>query len=129
MQPGDFNYALRKLLVLMMLSDGKIRLEEIQEIKTVIRQLTGKEASDLDVQEVVDTIEQGEQSVEDYLLNIAQTTDAQEKQILMRAAVLMSSSDGELSEEEKTMLHRYAEAFGLSNSDLGALIEKHASGA
>lgn len=120
----DFEYALRKMLVLMMLRDDKVKLEEIYGIKAIVRQLTGKEASDIEVQEIVDALAQDNESLEDYLTDIANKVDINEKTMLVRAAVLLSSSDGDLHDDEMTLLHQFADSFGFSNSELKAIIEK-----
>ncbi len=123
-QNSDFGFALRKILVMMMLRDDKIKLEEIYEIKSVIKQLTGKEATDIEVQEVVDAVSDTDESIEDYLTTTAIQLDKNEKTMLLRAAILLSSSDGEIHDEEMTLLHQFTESFGFSNSELKALIEK-----
>lgn len=121
---SEFDYALRKILVMMMLRDDSVALEEIYESKSIVRQLTGKEASDIEVQEIVDAINASDETIEDFFTNIAGRMDENEKMILLRAAVILASADGDIHEEEKILLHQCADAFGISNSQLNAIIEK-----
>ncbi len=117
MQPNvittEMFQALRKTMVAQMAVDEKIHLDEIHRIKHVVKDLTGRELGDDEIQEDFDAVKQQPESAFNYLESVSGILSDSEKESIIRAAMMVSMSDGHVHDEEKSALIKCAESMGV----------------
>jgi uncharacterized tellurite resistance protein B-like protein len=119
---SDFHFALRRVMVRMVLADGVIAAEEVATIQRIYGRVTGTEVSDVAVHEEVVRAMDDERSVEDFVAAIAGALAEPERGLIVEAAALVAVADGKLDESERKMLSAIADALGVRSPDVEHLL-------
>ena len=120
---AEFHDVTRRVMVHMMLADGKIEDHEVQTITSIYQQLTGQTLTPDDVRaEASDgTVHQ---DICEYLAGIAEHLNDTGRELVIKAAFLVASSDGEIADSEAALLYQLGQALGMSHNHLKAVIDE-----
>jgi tellurite resistance protein len=121
---AEFHAAVKRVMVLMMLADGKIDDAEIETIRTICSKLTKTELSKDDVDREVASAEADGRGLRQYLTSIVGTLNDTGKEVVVKAAYFVASADGEVSIEETNLLAELAAALEMSPTAFKGAIEQ-----
>ena len=111
----NFNPSVLRLMVLMMLADGKIENEEYDSIKHIYLEVTDERVKDKDIQSYIENVEKENVSVDEYLKRITPYLNDYKKTLIIKAAYLISVADGIIHEKEERLLKEIKQALNLDN--------------
>ena len=120
----DFDYesylhlAIKRILVLMMLADGKIDDSEKIMIKDIMKDITDDELSDAEIQEDINLINEEPDNPESFLKTMFPHMNEQGRELVYKACYCVSISDGELDVSEEKLLKSVAKILQLSNAHI-----------
>jgi tellurite resistance protein len=119
---AEYQLAVRRVMVLMTLSDGLIQDEELDEIGRIY-EIIGKTRIEREAirKEATEALRAGE-SVEEYLSAVASYLNEAGKENIIRAAFMVAAADGTFHEAEKALLGRIGTSLGMSRSHLNGVI-------
>jgi tellurite resistance protein len=116
---AEFQIAVKRVMVMMMMADGRMDDHEVQTIKEIYSKIAGVELSDLDLaQEVANE----DTDITGYLQTVVGSLNDQGKELVVKAALLVAAADGEFQEEERELLHRIGLALEMSPAHLDGVI-------
>jgi tellurite resistance protein len=92
------------VLILMMLADGVVEEEEVVAIQEVYAKLANEELSRDRIDNEMHRARTDKTSLKDYLAEVASTLNDSGKELVIRAALMVAASDGDIAEEEQAML-------------------------
>jgi tellurite resistance protein len=121
---AEFHTAVKRVMVLMMLADGKIDDEEVETIRMIYGKLAKSELSKEDVDREVAASQADGRGLRQYLGSIVGTLNDSGKEIVVKAAYFVASADGNVSVEETNLLAELAGALEMSPTDFKGVIEK-----
>jgi tellurite resistance protein len=121
---AEFHVAVKRVMVLMMLADGKIEDEEVETIRMIYGKLAKSELSKEDVDREVAASKADGRGLRQYLSSIVGTLNDAGKEVVVKAAYFVASADGNVSIEETNLLAELAGALEMSPSDFKGVIEK-----
>lgn len=124
---AGFHIAVRRVMVLMMLADGKIEDQEVETIRLVYGKLAKKELSKEDVDREVEASKADGRGLRQYLSSVVGNLNDAGKEVVVKAAYFVAAADGNVSPEETSLLSELAGALEMSPSHFKAVIEQLAA--
>lgn len=121
---AEFHKAVKRVMVLMMLADGKIEDEEVETIRMIYGKLAKSELSKDDVDREVTASKADGRGLRQYLSSIVGTLNDSGKEVVVKAAYFVASADGNVSAEETNLLAELAGALEMSPSDFKTVIDQ-----
>ena len=124
---AEFHAAVKRVMVLMMLADGKIEDQEIETIRVVYEKLASKPLSKEDIEKEVDASKADGRGLRAYLQSVIGSLNDAGKETVVKAAFFVASADGNISEEETTLLSELAAALEMSPAQFKGVIDQLAA--
>jgi uncharacterized tellurite resistance protein B-like protein len=124
---AEFERAVKRVMVMMMLADGNVESSEVERIREVFEQIAGVKLSEADVHAEADKARAEKVSLDQFLQGVAARLNDNGKELVVKAAMLVAASDGNLAEEELKLLTDIARALGMSPSHLKGVLQQQAA--
>ncbi|MCA9688361.1 MAG: TerB family tellurite resistance protein [Nannocystaceae bacterium] len=121
---AEYYRAIRRTMVLMCLADGLIARSEVNTIAAVYQSLTGATLTREDILHEIALAQEEGAEVEQYLEGIAPQLNDASKEMVIRAAYMVATSDGEFQADEQALLDRVGRALLLDQTELTNLVMK-----
>lgn len=125
---AQFQSAVRRVMVLMMLADGKIDDEEIETIRTVYGRLADKEVTRAEIEREANEATKDGRGLRPYLGSVLGRLNDHGKELVVKAAFLVAAADGKITDEETTLLAELASALEMSPSHFKGVVDDLAKG-
>ena len=109
---AEFHTGIRKVMVLMMLADGRIDDDEVQTIQQIYSDLAGAGLPEADVRREAAELEGA--SPKACLGPMVGSLNDHGKELIVKAAFMVAIADGEFPEEEQALLAQIGEALDMS---------------
>jgi tellurite resistance protein len=120
---AEFQAAVKRVMVLMMLADGKIEESEIETIQLVFEKIGKKKLTREDVDGEVKRAKDDGRPLAKYLETLVGSLNDKGKEAVVKAAFFVASADGHVSEEETRLLAELAAALEMSPTHFKGVID------
>jgi uncharacterized tellurite resistance protein B-like protein len=104
----EYQHAMLRILALMVAADGTIAEPEIAMVQQIFESVSGIELTRDEVLAEVKTVGREPTTAARYLARVVGYLNEYGKEQILRAAALVSRSDGRLHEDEATLVRRFA---------------------
>jgi tellurite resistance protein len=121
-EEAEFQKAMRRVLVLMMLADGVIEDAEIEAIQTILGKLEEREVSRNEVETEIARAQSEKTSIETYCKSMAGYLNDSGREMVVKAAILVAGADGKFEESERDALASIATALNMSRAHFSGII-------
>ncbi len=111
-----------KLMIKIMVADGKILKSEMITIKDVYKGLTGEDITENDIKIIIKSSKDEDISIDEYLKRIKPYLSNYNKILILKSSFLVSVSDGEIREEEKILMYEICHALTMPVEDCNELL-------
>jgi len=111
---AEFELAMRRVMVLMMMADGEIHRNEIKTIQRLYKQIAQVELSRDQVWDEVAAARSDGHSIGEYLPAIVGRLNTDGRNLVLQAAILVAMADGSLGAEEESLLEDVARSLEMS---------------
>jgi uncharacterized tellurite resistance protein B-like protein len=126
---AEFRPAVLRIMLLMMMEDGRVERSEQAMILDVNRKITGQ-VLPLDViDEHLAAVRRGPGSAEDYARQIAPLLNEMGKEMVLKAAFAIAVADRQVHELERRLLHRIGRALDMSAGHIRAVLAESVAAA
>jgi tellurite resistance protein len=119
---AEFRPAVLRIMMLMMMEDGRIRESEQRMILDLNRKLTGEAPSLEAMDEHLDAVRTGPGTATDYARSIAPFLNEPGKELVLKAAFAVAVADRQVHPTERTLLHEIGRALHMSPGHIRAVI-------
>lgn len=119
---AEYQRAVLRVLVLMVVVDGRIREPEIQTVREIYEAVCGVELTRASVLEEVEKLRRAPMTVARYVASVAPYLNDYGKEQVLRAIALVSRSDGEVHEREVGLTRRLAGVLRVGPARLEAIL-------
>jgi tellurite resistance protein len=119
---AEFQKAIMRVMVQMMMADGVIDDEEIASIREIYGNVSGKPVTAGAVRREIETVEKDRRDVAEYLAKIEPSLNDRGKELVLSAALMVAFADGTFQDEERELFSRIARALRISPAHLRGLI-------
>ena len=106
--------AMKRIMTMMMLVDGKINEEEKITIKGFMEKITGTVLSDKELEEEIEFCKDKPDNPEDFLKTMSAHMNEQGRELTYKCCYYVSQSDGRIDDSEKQLLKRISKILQLS---------------
>jgi len=113
---------LKKIMIIMMLADGKIEESEKIMMKNIYQKMTGSELSNQDIDNEIQFIKENPIDLEDYLNHLFPQLNQSGREEIIKIAYWVSISDSHFDKTEEKLLKKLAKHFQISNAHLRGII-------
>jgi uncharacterized tellurite resistance protein B-like protein len=121
---SELNVAIKRVLALMILSDGDAQDKEIEVMQKVYNRITNSDLSFDAIREEIEFAKADTRAVRHVLGNFSEGLNPAGKNLIVEAVYLVAQADGELKEEERTFLNSTASILQLSSSQVQSIIQR-----
>lgn len=121
---AEYQQAVRRVLALMVATDGVIEDAEIQTVRTIFEAVSGGRLSRSDVLREVDEVTRTPTTVARYLSRVVGYLNDYGKEQVLRAARMVSRADGVVVASELHMMRRLGGVLHLSQKRVEALLRE-----
>ena len=117
-----YNEAVKRVMTMMMLADGKIEQDEVTTIRGIFTDIAGHELSIDELENEIDDCNNNPTSMKEYLKTIGPMLNDNGKETIIKAAYYISVSDGELADDEIKLLKQISKYLEISSAHLNGII-------
>jgi len=118
----EFQQIIRRLMAMTMLSDGRVTAEERAMAIDLFRRLTGVTLSDREVRQELRAAEDDGLTVFEYLRDTGGLLNENGRELVLKAAFLISSADGEFHQKELGFIREVGRALHMSPGQIREVI-------
>jgi tellurite resistance protein len=126
-EEAEFQKAMRRVLVLMMLADGVIEESEIEAIQTILGKLEDREITRAEVEAEIARAQAESNDIQAYCKGMAGYLNDSGREMVVKAAILVAGADGKFDDSERYALAGIASALNMSRAHFRGLINDLAS--
>jgi tellurite resistance protein len=119
-----FHSAVKRVMVLMMMADGKIDPEEIETIRQVFGKLSNREVRQEEVDAEVAAARSEGRGLRQYLSSVSGQLNDTGKELVVKAAFFVAAADGRITDEETSLLSELASALEMSPAHFKGAIDE-----
>jgi tellurite resistance protein len=119
---AEFRPAVLRIMLLMMMVDGRIDVSEQRMILDLNRRLTGRSIPLAAIDAHLDAVRAGPRTAADYARKIAPLLNDQGKEMVLKAAFAVAVADHEVADSERTLLHEIGRALAMSAAQIRDVI-------
>lgn len=112
--------AIKKLLILMILADGKIENSEIAAFHKIYKQTTGLTVND--IYKEIDEVKIENKSARQYLKEIEHLLNDEGKIEIIKSGMMIAAADGHIDPSELSMITSFGKALGMSQSQIKEIV-------
>ena len=128
-EEAEFQKAMRRVLVLMMLADGVVEESEVEAIQTILGKLEDRTISRQEIDSEVDRARKESQDIQAYCRGMAGYLNDSGREMVVKAAILVAGADGHFDEKERDALANIATALNMSRAHFSGIIKDMTSDA
>lgn len=123
---AQFQAAMKRVMVLMMLADGVVAEEEVAVICNIYRQLSGTALDRQAIEREIAAARADGRAIDAYLRQAVGTLNDKGKELVMRAAHQVAGADGVIQLQERALLAQIGKALDLSSKRVEGIIAEAA---
>ena len=124
---AEFELAIRRVMVLMMLADGVVDDDEVDTIKQIYAQLAESELTDAQVADEIAAAERDGVGLDAYLGALVARLNDSGKELVVRAAWMVAAADGQFSPEEQALLKQIGDVLEMSPTHVDGVLAEMAA--
>ncbi|MDF2691958.1 MAG: hypothetical protein K0S65_341 [Labilithrix sp.] len=121
---AEFHSAVKRVMVLMMMADGRIDAEEVETIRQVFGKLANRDVSQDEVDAEVNAAKAEGRGLRQYLSSVSGNLNDTGKELVVKAAFFVAAADGRVTEEETSLLAELASALEMSPAHFKGAIDQ-----
>lgn len=119
---AEYHHAVRRVMIGLMLADGRIEDEEVRTIAELYQQLTGSALSDAQVRSEASQTDPDAASITGQLKDMAPRLNDHGKEMVLRGAFLVAAADGAFQEEEMELISKLGEALDMTSAHVDGVM-------
>ena len=119
---AEYYSAIKKVMIHVLLADGKIDSAEIEVVKDIYYQITDKHIDTSTLRDEITHIENTKEDLSLLLIGLQGSLNDVGKEMVIKAALFVALADGDLHEEEQVLLYKIGEGLGLTESHFKGVI-------
>ena len=112
--------AIKKLLIMMILADGKIEDREIQVFHKVYKETAGTYVAN--IYHEIDVVQGKNESPYEYLKQVANFLNDEGKRDILKACMMIAAADGDIDPSEVAMVENFGKALDMTPTEVRSIV-------
>lgn len=122
--PAEYHDVMKRVLAVMVVSDGTVRGSEVETVRRVFEAITGITLGRDEIRRSLDAVMESPTTVARVLAQAMGYLNDYGKEQILRACALVSSADGHVHEKEVEMMHRLGGVLRMDRDRVDALLRE-----
>jgi tellurite resistance protein len=123
-EEAEVRQAMRRMLVMMSLADGRVDPAEIDAIATILGKIEDREVPRTEIEQDIPRARLANITIEQYCKQIAGYLNDSGRELVIKAAIMVAAADGNIDDSEWAALAKMASALNLSRAHFSGLISE-----
>ena len=124
MNNENFDRAIMRVMIYVMLADGIIESSELLIIQNIYNRLTGSNVSESFILQEIDSMNSSNKDTKKFIKTLEPHLKKTEKDIIFKSAFLVAFSDADFDKKEKTVMYEISDALKMTEHQVQGLIEE-----
>jgi tellurite resistance protein len=120
---AEFAHAVKRVMVLMMLADGRIDDEELETIRQVYEKVAKKPIDRTEIDAEIRLAKADSRGLRQYLASIVGRLNDPGKELVVKSAFFVAAADGRFTDEETALLAELAGALEMSPTHFKGVVD------
>ena len=120
---AEFAHAVKRVMVLMMLADGRIDDEELETIRQVYEKVAKKPIERSEIDAEIEMVKADTRGIRQYLASIVGKLNDPGKELVVKSAFFVAAADGKFTDEETALLAELAGALEMSPTHFKGVVD------
>lgn len=112
--------AIKKLLILMILADGKVENSEISAFHKIYKEKTGLVVDD--IYKEIEEVKIENKSARQYLKEISHLLNDEGKREIIKSGMMIAAADGHIDPTELNMISSFGKALGMNQTEIKDIV-------
>lgn len=121
---SEYYRAMKRVLITMMLADGKVDNNELEFIKHIYTNVIGQRYSEDEIKQEIYECERSPELLYKYLNAVSSRLNESYKVHIIRIAYFVAYVDGDYSKNEEVVLKQISKGLGMTSAYLDRIIDK-----
>lgn len=121
---SEYEKTMKHCMVLIMLADGQIDPNEMSTVLTIINKFGHNDLTMNELQEYVRQVERDNEDVSTYLIRVTPYLNEHGKEIIIKCALAVASSDGNIDKSEFKVIERMSKTMEMSRSHFKGILHE-----
>ena len=121
---AEFEKAIRRVMVMMMMADGVIAEGEMETIRQVFKKLTDKELPEQTLLDEAEQIRRDAPPIREAVRALVGQLNPGGRELVLKAAFFVAAADGIFQEEEKVMISELAAALQIPSGRFKEILDE-----
>lgn len=121
---AEFQTAVKRVMVLVMMADGHIDPQEIETIQLVLGKLVEREVTRAEVDREIERARTDALGIRAYVESVAPRLNDSGKETVVKAAYFVAAADGRIADEETALLAELATALEMSPARFKSIVDE-----
>lgn len=123
---AEYHSAIKKVMIHMLLSDGKIDDSEVEMARTIYAKIAGKEIDQASLREEIGIVEKNREDLSVYLSRLQGCLNDEGKEMVLKAALFVALADKEFQQEEQDLLAQIGADLGMTKAHMQGVVAANA---
>jgi uncharacterized membrane protein YebE (DUF533 family) len=119
---SEYEKAMRHCMIMMMLADGEIDSNEMDMVLKIINKFGHNDITMQELEDLVEVVEHQNEPIAKYLTRITPSLNEHGKEIIIKCAIAVASSDGHVDQSEIDLIEEMALTMEMSKYHLKGLL-------
>jgi len=121
---AEFERAIRRVMVMMMMADGVIAEGELETIRKVFGKLTGKDLSEQALLDEAEQVRREAPPIREAVRALVGKLNPSGRELVLKAAFFVAAADGIFQDEEKTLISELAQALQIPSGRFKQILDE-----
>lgn len=121
---SEYEKAMRHCMIMMMLADGEIDENEMDMVLKIINKFGHNDISMSELEGLVEVVEHQNEPIQKYLTKITPSLNEHGKEIIIKCAIAVASSDGHIDDSEIELMYEMAHTMEMSKYHIKGLLDE-----
>ena len=120
---SEYEKAMRHCMIMMMLADGEIDEKEMDMVLKIINKFGHNDITMSELEGLVEVVEHKNEPIQKYLSKITPSLNEHGKEIIIKCAIAVASSDGHVDDSEIALIQEMALTMEMSKYHVKGLLD------
>jgi uncharacterized tellurite resistance protein B-like protein len=121
---AEYEKTMKHCMVLIMLADGQIDPNEMSTVLRIINKFGHNDLTLNELEEYVRQVERDQEDVSTYLIRVTPSLNDHGKEIIIKCALAVASSDGNIDKAEFAVIKKMSKTMEMSNSHFKSILHE-----
>jgi len=119
---SEYEKAMKHSMIMIMLADGEIDDNEMTTVHSIINKFGHNDITIDELENLVEQVERQNEDISTYLKKVAPQLNEHGKEVIVKCALSVAASDGNIDDSELELIYQMADAMEMSKAHVKGIL-------